>query len=104
MITARLIPFTLALGLLFSAGQAAADEATAKTNGCMSCHAVEKKMVGPSFKAIASKYKGEADATDKLVASVRAGGKGVWGQVPMPPQAKISDADLKKVLAWVLAQ
>ncbi|MCU0933370.1 MAG: c-type cytochrome [Thiobacillaceae bacterium] len=100
----RLIPLTLALGLLLAAGQAAADEATAKTNGCLACHAVDKKMVGPSFKSIASKHKGEANAADKLAASVRAGGKGTWGQVPMPPQAKISDADLKKVLAWILAQ
>ncbi|KAF0103617.1 MAG: cytochrome c class I [bacterium] len=100
----RLIPLTLSLGLLLAAGQAAADEATAKTNGCLACHAVDKKMVGPSFKSIASKHKGEANAADKLAASVRAGGKGTWGQVPMPPQAKISDADLKKVLAWILAQ
>jgi len=100
----RLIPLTLALGLLLAAGQAAADEATAKTNGCLACHAVDKKMLGPSFKSIASKHKGEANAVDKLAASVRAGGKGVWGQAPMPPQTRISDADLKKVLAWTLAQ
>ncbi len=104
MTTTRLIPLTLALGLLLAAGQAAADEATAKANGCLACHAVDKKMAGPTFKSIASKHKGEANAADKLAASVRAGGKGVWGQAPMPPQTKISDADLKKVLAWALAQ
>jgi cytochrome c len=100
----RLIPLTLAVSLSLTAGQAAADEATAKTNGCTACHALDKKVVGPSFKSIANKYKGDANAADKLAHEVRAGSKGVWGQVPMPAQAKISDADLKKVLTWVLAQ
>jgi cytochrome c len=100
----RLIPLTLALGLLLSAGQAAADEATAKANGCMACHALDKKLVGPAYKSVANKYKGDATAADKLAHAVRAGNKGVWGPTPMPPQTKISDADLKKVLAWVLAQ
>ena len=99
-----LISLTLALGLLVSVGQAAADETTAKANGCMACHALDKKVVGPSFKSIASKYKGDANAADKLTKAVRTGSKGVWGSVPMPAQAKISDADLKKVLAWALAQ
>ena len=100
----RLIPLTLALGLLVSVGQAAADEAAAKSNGCMACHDLDKKKVGPSYKSIASKYKGDATAADKLAKEVRTGSKGVWGPVPMPAQAKISDADLKKVMAWVLAQ
>lgn len=100
----RLIPLTLALGLLLSVGQAAADEATAKANGCMACHALDKKVVGPAYKSVANKYKGDAAAADKLAHEVRAGSKGVWGPVPMPAQAKISDADLKKVVVWILAQ
>jgi len=104
MNTTRLIPLTLALGLLLSAGQAAADEATAKANGCMACHALDKKLVGPAYKSVANKYKGDAAAADKLANEVRAGSKGIWGPVPMPAQAKISDADLKKVVAWILAQ
>jgi cytochrome c len=100
----RLIPLTLALGLLLSVGQAAADEATAKANGCTACHAMEKKVVGPAFKSIANKYKGDAAAAEKLAKEIRAGSKGGWGPVPMPAQAKISDADLKKVVAWILAQ
>jgi cytochrome c len=104
MKTTRLIPLILALGLLFSAGQAAADEATAKANGCMACHALDKKVVGPAYKSVANKYKGDAAAADKLAKEIRAGSKGVWGPVPMPAQAKISDADLKKVVAWILAQ
>jgi cytochrome c len=104
MNSSRLIPLTLALGLALYAGLAAADEATAKGNGCMACHALDKKVVGPSFKSIANKYKGEALAVEKLAKEVRAGSKGVWGPGPMPAQTKIGDADLKKVLAWALAQ
>jgi len=104
MNSTRLIPLILTLGLLVPVGQATADEATAKANGCMACHAVDKKVVGPSYKSIASKFKGDANAADKLAKEVRTGSKGVWGPVPMPAQAKISDADLKKVIAWVLAQ
>jgi cytochrome c len=102
----RLIPLTLtlAIGLLLTTGQAAADEATAKANGCMACHALDKKLVGPAYKSVANKYKGDAAAADRLAKEIRTGSKGVWGPVPMPAQAKISDADLKKVLAWVLAQ
>jgi cytochrome c len=98
------LTLALALGLLISVGQAAADEATAKSNGCMACHALDKKMVGPSYKSVANKYKGDASAGDKLAKEVRTGSKGVWGPVPMPAQTRISDADLKKVMAWVLAQ
>lgn len=104
MNASRLIPLALALGLLVSVGQAAADEAVAKSNGCMACHALDKKVVGPSYKSIANKYTGDAHAADKLAKEVRTGSKGVWGPVPMPPQPKISDADLKKVMAWILAQ
>jgi len=104
MKSTRLIPLALALALIVPVGPAAADEAAAKANGCMACHALDKKVVGPSFKSIANKYKGDANAADKLAKEVRAGSKGVWGPVPMPAQAKISDADLKKVLAWALAQ
>ncbi|OYY92782.1 MAG: hypothetical protein B7Y41_14480 [Hydrogenophilales bacterium 28-61-23] len=100
----HLIPLALASALCLSTGLAAADEAIAKANGCMACHAVDKKLVGPSYKSVATKYKGDANAADKIAHEVRAGSKGVWGPVPMPAQAKISDADLKKVLAWILAQ
>jgi cytochrome c len=70
----------------------------------MACHAKDKKQVGPSFKDIAARYKGQANAVDALVAKVRAGGKGVYGPIPMPPHPpeKIGDADLKAVVAWML--
>jgi cytochrome c len=91
-----------AAGLLI-AGQASADEALAKAKNCMSCHAVDKKVVGPSYKDVAKKYAGNAAAAATLEAKVKKGGSGVWGTVPMPPNPAVSDADIKKLVAWVLA-
>ena len=88
---------------LMIAGQASADEALAKAKNCMSCHAVDKKIVGPSYKDVAKKYAGQADAAAKLEAKVKKGGSGKWGTVPMPPNPAVSDADIKKLVAWVLA-
>lgn len=81
---------------------AEANEDLAKTNGCAACHALEKKGVGPAWKSIAAKYKGTPGIEAQLQTKVRAGGKGVWGNVPMPAQDKISDADLKAILAWMM--
>jgi cytochrome c len=89
-------------GLLI-AGQASADEALAKAKNCMSCHAVDKKVVGPSYKDVAKKYAGNAAAVATLEAKVKKGGSGVWGTVPMPPNPAVSDADIKKLVAWILA-
>jgi cytochrome c len=88
----------------FAAAPVMASEDLAKKNGCAVCHAPDKKIVGPSWHDIAAKYKGDAKAAEALAAKVKAGGKGVWGQVPMPPQAKVGDADLKSILAWALTQ
>ena len=85
------------------AGQAMADEALAKAKNCMSCHAVDKKLVGPAYKDVAAKYKGDAGAVDKLAAKIKAGGKGVWGEIPMPPN-NVTPDEAKKLAAWVLAQ
>ncbi|MBP8134534.1 MAG: c-type cytochrome [Zoogloea sp.] len=76
----------------------------AQKAGCMACHSVDKKLVGPAFKDIAAKYKGQGDAVAKLSDKVRKGGAGVWGPIPMPPNAvdKISDGDLKGVVEWIL--
>lgn len=73
---------------------------------CTACHAPDKKLVGPAFKDIAAKYRGQKEASVQLADKVRKGGKGVWGPIPMPPSGpdKISDADLKAALDWVLAQ
>ena len=85
------------------AGQAQADEALAKAKNCMSCHAIDKKLVGPSYKDVAAKYKGDGAAAGKLAAKIKAGGKGVWGEIPMPPN-NVTDDEAKKLAAWVLSQ
>src|SRR6185369_4202235 len=85
------------------AGQAHADEALAKAKNCMSCHAIDKKLVGPAYKDVAAKYKGDAKAPAMLAAKVKAGGKGTWGEIPMPPN-NVTDEEAKKLVAWVLSQ
>ena len=82
---------------------ALADMALATSKNCMACHAVDKKLVGPSYKDIATKYAGQADAVDKLAGKVLKGGSGAWGPVPMPANAQINDADAKKLVAWIMA-
>ncbi|WP_374193480.1 c-type cytochrome [Trinickia mobilis] len=77
--------------------------AIAKSNACMGCHAVDRKLVGPSFQQIAGKYQGDAQAPAKLALKVRDGGSGVWGAIPMPSHPQMSDADIRTVVAWVLA-
>jgi len=96
-----------AIVMALAAAPAWADVPAAMTKaGCTACHTVDQKLVGPAFKDVAAKYKGQADAVAVLSAKVRAGGKGVWGPVPMPPHAAsvIGDADLKAAVEWVLAQ
>lgn len=88
-------------GLLI-AGQASADEALAKAKACMGCHAIDKKGVGPSYKDVAKKYAGQADAAAKLEVKVKKGGSGVWGTIPMPANTAVSEADIKKLVAWIL--
>ena len=90
---------------LFLAGPALAateGETLMKTKGCVACHAVDKKLVGPAYKDVAAKYAGQKDAVDKLAAKIIKGGSGVWGPVPMPANAQVNDADAKKLAAWVL--
>ena len=86
-----------------SFGQAADASALAEKNLCLSCHAVDKRVVGPSFREIAAKYRGDAGAAAKLADKVRKGGKGVWGAIPMPPNKDVSDEDLRTLVAWVLS-
>lgn len=88
---------------LFLAGPALAateGETLMKTKGCVACHAVDKKLVGPAFKDVAKKYT-EADVP-KLVEKAKKGGVGVWGQVPMPPNAQVADEDIEKIVRWIL--
>jgi cytochrome c len=82
---------------------AQADEAKLQKYGCVACHKLEGKMIGPGFKDIAAKYKGDPAAADRLAAKVRSGGSGVWGAMAMPPHPAVSDADMKAMIAWILA-
>jgi cytochrome c len=81
-----------------------ADQALATSKNCMACHAVDRKLVGPSFKDITKKYAGDASAVDKLATKIIKGGSGVWGPVPMPANAQLSEAEAKKLAAWSVAQ
>ena len=89
--------------LALTAGVASADQALAQKSACMSCHQLEKKVVGPAFKDVAKKYKGDAKAEEHIVGVIKKGGKGVWGTVPMPPHPQVSDDNAKKLAAWVLS-
>lgn len=82
---------------------AMADQALATAKNCMACHAVDKKLVGPSFKDIAKKYGSDKGAADMLATKIIKGGSGVWGPVPMPANPQVSEADAKKLATWVLA-
>jgi cytochrome c len=80
---------------------AKADEALAKKHNCLACHTVDKKLIGPAYKEIAKKYKGQ-NAAAALEQKVKKGSTGVWGPVPMPPNAAVPDADVKKLVDWIL--
>jgi cytochrome c len=83
---------------------AAANEELAKKSGCTACHSVDKKIVGPSFKEVAAKYRTDKGAEGKLVDKVKKGGMGVWGQVPMPPNSpQVKDEDIQALVKWVLS-
>ncbi|MBE2264345.1 MAG: c-type cytochrome [Burkholderiaceae bacterium] len=78
--------------------------ALAKSKNCMACHAVDKKLVGPSYKDVAAKYAGQKDAVNMLAAKIIKGGSGVWGPVPMPANTQVNEAEAKQLATWVLAQ
>lgn len=96
-----------ALLVLSGAASASVDaqeaQALAQKNACMSCHGVDKKIVGPAYQEVAKKYAGDKGAKDRLVAKVKAGGKGVWGPIPMPPNPQVKNEDLEKIVEWVLS-
>ena len=96
--------FVLAAAALATlvASPAMANLALAQKNACMACHAVDKKLVGPAYQDVAKKYAGQKDAVDALVKSIKAGGSGKWGAVPMPAQAALSDTDAKTLATWIL--
>ena len=92
--------FVLVLAL--AAGPVLANADLAKKKNCMACHAMDKKLVGPSYKDVAAKYAGQKDAVAKLTQKVLKGGSGVWGPVPMPANPQVSEAEAKQLVEWVL--
>ena len=86
----------------FMVGNSFANEALARKNDCLGCHAVAVKLVGPAFKEVATKYAGHSDAAELLVKSILNGSVGKWGDLPMPAHPKLSAADTKKLVEWVL--
>jgi cytochrome c len=91
----------LVAGCTFAAG-VQANEKLAQASGCMTCHSVDKKVIGPTYKEVAAKYRTDKTAEAKLVQKVKAGGKGVWGDTPMPPNAHVKDEDIKTIVHWIL--
>ena len=93
---------TTAAFATLAASPAFADAELAQKKNCMACHAIDKKLVGPAYKDVAAKYAGQKDAVDKLAVKVLKGGSGVWGPVPMPANPQVSEAEAKKLAAWIL--
>jgi cytochrome c len=84
---------------------AADEQKLAQESGCMTCHALDKKLIGPAYKAVAAKYKDDPSAETLLIRKVKEGGAGIWGQVAMPPNSpRVSDADIQTLVKWILAQ
>jgi cytochrome c len=96
----------IAVSLIVAAGLVAtpamANLELAKKSNCLACHMVDKKLVGPAYRDVAAKYKGQ-DVEAKLVAKVKAGGVGVWGNIPMPANTAVKEDDIKTLVKWVLA-
>ena len=96
--------FALAAAGVVVATPTLADMQLATAKNCMACHAIDKKLVGPSYKDVAGKYAGQKDAADKLAVKVIKGSAGVWGPVPMPANAQVTPDEAKKLVAWILTQ
>jgi cytochrome c len=100
----KAVAVILGVAAIALAAPSPANEALAKKHNCFACHAVDKKLVGPSYKDVAAKYAKDSGAEAKLVEKVKKGGQGVWGQVPMPPNAQVPDADVQALVKWILSQ
>jgi cytochrome c len=99
----RLLLLCVALTAGLAVLPARASEELAKKHACFACHTTDKKVVGPSYKEVAAKYRTDKTAEAKLVEKVKKGGTGVWGQTPMPPNAAVPDADVRALVKWVLS-
>lgn len=98
------VVIVLGVAAALSAPPAAASDELAKKHACFACHTVDKKMVGPSYKDVAAKYRNDKTAPAKLADKVKKGSQGVWGNVPMPPNTAVPDADVNALVKWILSQ
>lgn len=98
-----IVNMVAAAGLMVAGSALAADmPELAKKSGCTACHAIDKKVVGPSWMDVAKKYKGDATAAAKMDTKIAKGGSGVWGPMPMPANPKLSDAERKELVTFIL--
>jgi cytochrome c len=98
-----IVSLVAATGLMMCVGVMAAEMPDlAKKSGCTSCHKIDKKVVGPAWQDVSAKYKGDAEAASKLSTKIVKGGSGVWGSIPMPAQTKLSDAEVKELVTFIL--
>jgi cytochrome c len=98
------VVIVLGVAAALTALPAAASDELAKKHACFACHTVDKKMVGPSYKDVAAKYRNDKTAPAKLAEKVKKGSQGVWGNVPMPPNTAVPDADVNALVKWILSQ
>lgn len=94
----------LAIAGALAALPAPASEELAKKHACFACHTVDKKMVGPAYREVAAKYRNDKNAPARLAEKVKKGSQGVWGNVPMPPNSAVPDADVNALVKWILSQ
>ena len=98
----QILVAAVAAGALLS-NVAFASEQLAKEKNCLACHAIDQKLVGPAYKDVAAKYKGDKSAEGKLATKIQKGGSGVWGAIPMPANPQVSEAEAKTLAKWVLS-
>lgn len=103
MKTFRTTGLLLGAALLMASGFAAASEDLARAKNCLGCHAVDRQLVGPAFKAVAARHAADKEAPTRLAMKVRQGGSGVWGNAVMPPNPKLSEAEARRLVGWILS-
>ena len=103
MLRKNLLISFVSLIVVFASQPLMADEVLARSKNCLACHGIDNKIVGPAFKDVAAKYKGDAGAVAALAAKVIKGGSGAWGSMPMPPNSTVSQAEAEKLVKWILS-
>ena len=98
----QIVAAAIAASALVAGNAAMANEKLAQASGCMTCHGVDKKIIGPTYKEVAAKYRNDKGAEAMLIKKVKSGGHGVWGSVPMPPNPHVKDEDIKTLVVWIL--